>query len=107
MLEPFEKGRNNINEALNHPWILEIRDKTEKIQTYFPGDKQVLEMTKADFISYKTSDTEEKSSVKNFYFQKKISLVEPKSKNLLKNKHTIRKPKFFSSKMCKAVLIPL
>jgi hypothetical protein len=52
MLEPFEKGRININELLNHSWLIDhTQDKREQVKNHFYGDKMIVEMMKIQYRS--------------------------------------------------------
>ncbi len=99
MLEPFEKGRINISELQNHSWIKITEPKRKKIELFFTSEKFLIEMMKADFISYKSSETL-RNEINNFY---KLSFVDDQSKieNILPKVKTFKKKskfKIFSAK---------
>lgn len=68
MLEPFEKGRININELLNDEWLRKnTYHKRQRVCNLYYDDKMIIEMIKADYLSYKSSIKSFKKS-KKYYF---------------------------------------
>jgi serine/threonine protein kinase len=74
MLEPFEKGRINIDELINSNWVRNNQrnlNKIESVYQSYPG-KMITEMMKADHVSFYNNNCREKED--EFLKKKNLSI---------------------------------